>query len=83
MTIRTYGARPYGFKSAPKPENFDALSSAAAARKAAVAAHDPEAAAAAEDAFVVEHSKYRDQASRAGVHPGTLLGVLDQNGDPA
>jgi hypothetical protein len=70
--LRTYGARPYGFKAAPKPANFDALTAAAAARD--------------EDTFAAEHGKYRDQAGRAGVHPGTLLGVLNvlnENGDVA
>lgn len=70
-----------GFRPAPKPANFDALSAAAAAREAAQRRHDDAAAAQAQDAFLVEHGKYRDQANRAGVHPGTLLGVLDENGD--
>lgn len=67
--MKTYGARYPGYRSAPKPANFDALSAAAAP-----ATRDP-------DAFQREHGKYRDQASRAGVHPGTLLGLLDENGD--
>lgn len=65
--MKTYGARPASFVPAPKPANFDELTAAAAARDS--------------DAFIVEHGKYRDQARRAGVHPGTLLGVLDDNGD--
>jgi hypothetical protein len=81
--LRTYGARPYGFKAAPKPANFDDLTAAAAARAAAIAAHDDAAAAAAVDAFTAAHGRYRDQTNRAGVHPGTLLGVLSENGDVA
>lgn len=57
---------PPGYKTAPKPANFDALTEAAAA-------HDGEA-------FAREHAKYREQANRAGVHPGTLIGWLEDDG---
>ena len=79
--MKTYGARPYGFKSAPKPANFDELSAAAAAARKAAEAHDAAGASQAQDAFAAEHGKYRDQASRSGVHPGTLIGLLEENGD--
>lgn len=75
--VRTYGARPNGYRPAPKPANFDELTAAAIARRDATNAA---ARAAAADAFQTEHGRYRDQASRAGVHPGTLQGLLDQNG---
>lgn len=78
---RSYGGRHGSFRPAPKPANFDALAAAAAARKAARRQHDETAAEQAQDAFLAEYGKYRDQAARAGVHPGTLLGVLDENGN--
>ncbi|MBW4033008.1 MAG: hypothetical protein HIU88_10130 [Acidobacteria bacterium] len=79
--MKTYGARHPNYRSAPKPANFDELTAAAAARRDAAEANDPTATAQAQDAFAAEYGKYRDQANRAGVHPGTLLGLLEDNGD--
>lgn len=65
--MRYYGARPPSFRAAPKPANFEALSAAAAAGDT--------------ETFAREYDAYRAQCNTAGIHPGTLIGHLHDNGD--